>query len=80
MDLQHRFHDLLVRAAAKLHQDHRDRMDRPDLLPSPNVIDDRDLVLFFEGLDGGLISLQRGGRFNALNRPTPRGTVVAAVM
>jgi hypothetical protein len=73
MDLQQRFHGLLVRAAAELYHDHRDRMDRPDLLPSPNVVDDRDLALFFEGLDGGLISLQRDGRFNTLDRPTPTG-------
>jgi hypothetical protein len=71
--LQDRFHELLVRAAAELHQDHRDRMDRPDLLPTPNVIADADLVLFFEGLDSGLISLERGGRFNTLDRPTPGG-------
>jgi hypothetical protein len=73
MSLQHRFHELLVGAAAELYQDHRDRMDRPDLLPTPNMIDDSDLVLFFEGLDSGLIALERGGRFNILDRPTPGG-------
>lgn len=73
MGLQDRFHELLVCAAAELYQDHRDRMDRPDLLPTPNVIDDADLVLFFEGLQAGLIRLERGGKFNTLDRPTPGG-------
>jgi hypothetical protein len=35
MALQDRFHDLLVRAAAELYQDHRDRMQWPDLIPPP---------------------------------------------
>jgi len=73
MGLQDRFHDLLVRAAAELYQDHRDRMDRPDLIPTPNVIDDADLVLFFERLQAGLIRLERGGKFNTLDRPIPGG-------
>ncbi len=38
MALQHRFHDLLVRAAAELHEHHRDRMRRPDLIPTLNAI------------------------------------------
>jgi hypothetical protein len=37
------------------------------------VIDDADLAWFFEGLDSGLISLARGGRFNTLDRPMPGG-------
>ncbi len=73
MTLQHCFHDLLVRAAAELYQDHSDRMQQPDLIPTPNAIDDADLVLFFEGLDCGLIRLERGGRFNTLDRPTLGG-------
>jgi hypothetical protein len=73
MVLQERFRELLVRGSAELYQDHRDRMDRPDLLPTPNVIDEGDLALFFEGLDVGLITLERGGRFNTLDRPAPGG-------
>jgi hypothetical protein len=73
MGLQDRFHELLVRAATELYQDHRDRMDRPGLIPTANVIDDADLVLFFEGLEGGLIRLERGGKFNTLDRPAPGG-------
>ncbi len=61
MHLQQRFRDLLVRAAAELYEDHPDRMERPDLIPTPNTIDDADLVLFFEGLESGLIRLERGG-------------------
>src|SRR6266545_71227 len=73
MHLQQRFRDLLVRAAAELYEDHPDRMERPDLIPTPNTIDDADLVLFFEGLESGLIRLERGGKFNTLDRPTPSG-------
>jgi hypothetical protein len=73
MSLQDRFDDLLVRTAAELYQDHRDRMDRPNLIPTPNVIDHADLVLFFEGLQAGLIRLERGGKFNTLDRPMPGG-------
>jgi hypothetical protein len=35
--------------------------------------------LIFEGLDCGLISLERGGRFNTLDRPTPGGRWALAV-
>jgi hypothetical protein len=73
MVLQDRFHELLVRAAAELYQDNRHRMDLPDLIPTPNVIDSNDLELFFEGLERGLISLERGGKFNTLDRPVSGG-------
>jgi hypothetical protein len=73
MDLHTRFQQLLIRGSAELHQDHPDQMSRPDLVPTPNVIDDADLALFFEGLDSGLISLEPGGRFNTLDRPMPGG-------
>jgi hypothetical protein len=73
MHLQQRFRDLLVRAAAELYQDHPDRMERPDLIQTPNTIADTDLVLFFEALDSGLVRLERGGKFNTLDRPTPGG-------
>jgi hypothetical protein len=73
MDLQERFQQLLVHGSAELHQDHPDQMSQPDLVPTPNVVHDADLALFFEGLDSGLISLKRGGRFNTLDRPMPGG-------
>jgi hypothetical protein len=73
MALQCRFNDLLVRAAAELYEDHRDRMRQPDLIPTSNAIHDADLVLFFEGLDCGLIRLERGGRFNTWDQPAPGG-------
>jgi hypothetical protein len=37
------------------------------------VIDEADLALFVEGLDSGLVSLARGGRFNTVDRPVPGG-------
>jgi hypothetical protein len=36
--------------------------------PAPNAIDDADLGLLFEGLDRGLIRLERGGKFNTLDQ------------
>jgi hypothetical protein len=44
-----------------------------DLIPTPNVIDPGDVELFFAGVQEGLISLQRGLRFNTLDRPTTGG-------
>lgn len=44
-----------------------------DLIPTPNVIDEGDLALFFDAIDQGLVTLARGGRFNTADRPKPGG-------
>ena len=72
-EYQRRFRELLERGAHELFEDHRDRMDTPDLIVTPNPVDTSDLSLFFRGVDGGLISLERGARFNTEDRPTKGG-------
>jgi hypothetical protein len=67
------FLELLERSSAQLHADHPDLMDSGDLIPTPNEIHEADVALFDEGLDAGLITVLRGGRFNTLDRPTPTG-------
>ena len=67
------FLDLLEQSSKELYTDHRDRMDSPKLVPTPNVIHPEDVALFYAGVDAGLISLCRGGRFNTLDRPVASG-------
>ena len=67
------FLELLERSSAQLHADHPDLMDSGDLIPTPNEIHEADVALFDEGMDAGLITVLRGGRFNTLDRPTPTG-------
>jgi hypothetical protein len=73
MTMQRRFRDLLEQGSAELFGDHLGAMESPTLLPTSNVIADSDLELFFRGVDAGLISLERGCRFNTLDRPKARG-------
>lgn len=67
------FTELLRRGSANLFADHPGLMESGQLLPSANVIDPGDIELFFAGVDAGLIKLERGARFNTLDRPTPDG-------
>ncbi|GAA1738466.1 hypothetical protein [Nonomuraea bangladeshensis] len=67
------FMELLRHGSVDLFADNPDRMESGQLLPSPNVIDPGDVELFFVGVDAGLITLERGARFNTLDRPTADG-------
>jgi hypothetical protein len=60
----YRFETLLTRSSTGLFEDNANRMASDRLLPTPNVIADLDLELFFLGVEEGLIHLERGGRFN----------------
>lgn len=68
-----RFMDLLRRGSQELYEENRGGMTTPLLRPTVNVIDEDDLRLFFQGLEAGLIELQRGARFNTVDRPTSDG-------
>lgn len=68
-----RFQALLVEASAELHADHPAMMSSPDLLPTPNVIDEGDVELFFWGVEADLIRVTRGGKFNTFDRPKAGG-------
>lgn len=70
---QQRFAALLRHASQELYEDNPAAMSSPELVPSPNVIDDGDLELFFEGVDRRLIRLERGGKFNTFDRPIRGG-------
>jgi hypothetical protein len=67
------FTELLRRGSADLFADNPGRMQSGQLLPSANAIDPGDVALFFAGVDSKLIKLERGARFNTLDRPTPGG-------
>ena len=64
------FLDLLRRGSAELHQDFPDRMSTGHLIPTVNMIDPGDVHLFFQGVEGGLVTIRRGARFNTYDRPT----------
>ena len=68
-----RFRALLQRGSRELFEDNRDKMSRGELLETPNVIAAPDVELFFEGVDAGLIELQRGAKFNTQDRPKAGG-------
>lgn len=68
-----RFRALLVSASAELHADHPAVMSTPDLLPTPNVIDEGDVALFFAGVEADLIRVTRGAKFNTFDRPKAGG-------
>jgi len=73
VSLRARFDNLLVAASAELYAINRGPMRSAGLVPSPNVIDDSDLELFFASVDAGLITIHPGGKFNTLDRPKPGG-------
>lgn len=73
MDAFVRFEELLVRSSAELYADNSEMMGSPDLIRTPNVIDTGDVELFFLGVEAGLISVMRGGRFNTCDRPKAGG-------
>ncbi len=43
------------------------------LIATPNVIDASDVAWFGRAVEAGLVTLERGGRFNTLDRPKPGG-------
>ena len=70
--LLHRFQELLESGSQELFEDNPKQMASGRLQPTPNPIAEDDLRLFFQGLETGLFSLERGARFNTLDR-TRRG-------
>ena len=71
--LSDQFTELLQQGSAELYEDNPDLMASSKLLPTKNVIDEGDLRLFYAGIDAGLIELQRGTRFNTIDRPKSGG-------
>jgi hypothetical protein len=63
----------LERASAELCEDNPARMFSGGLIPTPNVIDAGDVRWFGRAVEAGLVTLERGGRFNTLDRPKPGG-------
>ena len=68
-----RFHQLLQRGSRELFEDNPDKMTTGQLLDTPNVIAASDVALFLEGVDAGLIQLERGLKFNTQDRPKAAG-------
>jgi hypothetical protein len=64
---------LLGRGAHELFEDNRHRMTRGDLLPTRHTMPIDDLRLFFLGVRRGTVTLDRGARFNTLDRPIAGG-------
>lgn len=64
---------MLERGSRELFEDNPGKMKVPDLLPTKNMIADDDLRLFFLGYQKRLITLERGARFNTLDRPRAGG-------
>jgi hypothetical protein len=64
-----RFDELLRRSSVELHAANTSAMTSGDLVATSNAIADADVRLFFEGIDAGLIRLERGGKFNTWDRP-----------
>ncbi len=73
MNALDQFEQLLVQGSAELHADNPGLMDSPDLIKTPNVIDEGDVDLFFLGLDAGLITVTRGAKFNTADRSKEGG-------
>jgi hypothetical protein len=71
--MQARFLSLLKQGSRELFEDNADKMKVPNLLPTENMIAEDDLRLFFLGCQAGLITLERGARFNTLDRPRAGG-------
>lgn len=68
-----RFRQLLQRGSRELFEDNPDKMTTGQLLETPNVIAAPDVALFLEGVDAGLIELERGLKFNTQDRPKAAG-------
>jgi len=71
--LRHRFDELLQASSQELFEENPGAMASGELLPTKNPIDDGDLELFFAAVDAGIVTLERGGRFNTADRPSPGG-------
>lgn len=68
-----RFRAILERGSRELYGDNPEMMATGDLLETRNVVAAADVELFLQGVDAGLIELQRGARFNTQDRPKPGG-------
>lgn len=71
--VRQQFQQILEQSSAELFEDNRSVMTSGELVPTPNVIDDGDLELFFAGIGAGLVTLYRGGKFNTFDRPKQGG-------
>jgi hypothetical protein len=71
--LRAEFLALLERGSRELFEDNPGNMNSAALLPTENVIAGDDLRLFFLGCHKGLITVERGARFNTLDRPQAGG-------
>ena len=69
----HRFQKLLESGSRELFEDNPKKMSSGGLQPTPNRIAEDDLRLFFRGVEMGLITLERGSRFNTLDRARKGG-------
>jgi hypothetical protein len=69
----HRFQKLLEAGSRELFEDNPKKMSSGGLQPTPNRISEDDLRLFFRGVEMGLITLERGARFNTLDRARKGG-------
>lgn len=67
------FEALLAGASAELYADNEATMASGRLIPTPNVVDEGDVSLFFAAVEAGIVTLRRGGRFDTFDRPTGRG-------
>jgi hypothetical protein len=67
------FWESLQRWSAELYEDNPTKMTSGGLLPTKNAIDEGDVELFGRGVDSGLITVSRGGRFNTIDRPVAGG-------
>ena len=73
LSFQDRFHALLTQGSRELYEDSPGMMDSPGLQPTRNPILDADLALFFLAIQKGLVGIERGARFNTLDRPRKGG-------
>ena len=73
MTLRAQFDELLRQASLELFAANPTTMSTGALLPTPNVIAETDLELFFAALERGLVSVFAGGRFNTVDRPKSGG-------
>jgi hypothetical protein len=67
------FVESLHQWSTELFADNPSKMAGGSLLATKNVIDETDVELFGRGVEAGLVTVFRGGRFNTLDRPVANG-------
>jgi hypothetical protein len=72
-EIRKNFQTLLEIGSRELYEDYPHMMESGQLVPTPNIIADDDLRLFFIGFSQGLFKIERGARFNTLDRPRRGG-------